>query len=256
MIKIILVLLLFFYLYFSLFHRDGFTAIHDDKILINDQRFDLLYSKVYDELYDMIPYHKEEINIIQPFLNKTSNVLCVNSRTGHIIQLLSNITTIKSIESSKDMVNYSKMKYPDLDINYGHYSNPQLFQANYFTHIICPLFSIHEDNNIRRFFNSFHKWLIHKGYLCISYLTNIEDIYFFMNSHPTNRSINYSFSLDVDNYSINETIYKHNRLKRKNIWNYNNIRLNNLIYYGGLAGFKFIKNETLEHFSIAIFTKN
>ena len=254
MMKIILFVLLVLYLYFSLFHRDGFSQINEDNLLMNEKRFDSFYSKVYDEIYDMIPYHKEEINIIQPYLSKTSNVLCVNSRTGHINQLLSGITKIQSIESSKDMVSYSKAKYPNLDINYGHYSNSYLFNANYFTHIICPLFSIHEDNNIRRFFNSFHRWLIHKVYLYNSFLREIEDIYYFMNE--LNVLNNYHYSLDINNYNVNESIYKNKRLKRKHIWSYNKIILNNLIYYCGLSGFKFVKNESLDHFNIAIFTKN
>ena len=68
---------------------------------------------------------------------------------------------------------------------------------------------------------------------------------------------NYKFSLDLEDkpgYSIiSEYIYdKYGTIKRKNIWNYQSIQLDNLIYESGLRGFKFIKKDE----NIAVFSKS
>jgi len=70
----------------------------------------------------------------------------------------------------------------------------------------------------------------------------------------------YNFSLNVEKnagYSIvTENIYNKHTLKRKNIWNYQQIKLDNLIYEASLKGLKFMKDVDLGTFRMAIFTKS
>lgn len=259
MIKIIIVLILL-YLYYSLNRTDGFTLLEESSFIkIDNDILDGFYSRIYDDLYDTIPIHTKECECIAPYLNANSDVLCVDSRTGHMVQLLSGTSRIIGLESSTYFVDRSKQKYPDLSFQYSKY-NPFSFKTK--THIICPMFSIHTKNDIGGFLNVCSNWLMHNGYLFISYMDNIDNITDIINNNPCNKfKYNYKFSLEIEKkpgHSIlSENIYnKDDTMKRKNIWNLNNIQLDNLIHEAGIRGFKFLKECRNKPFNMAIFIKN
>jgi len=258
---ILLVTLIFLYVYF-IYNRysDGFTLLEDSTFIKTDKDIlDKFYSKIYDDLYNTIDIHKKECEYIIPYLNKNSDVLCIDSRTGNLVQLLSKITKIIGLETSSEMVEYSKKKYPELTFKFIYY-NPYIFKNK--THIICPLLSIHTKIDIGNFLSICYNWLIHKGYLFVSFMNPIDNISEIINNKPSYKfQHNYKFTIDVQNkpgYSIiSENIYnKDNSIKRKNIWNYQSIQLDNLIYEASLRGFKYIKNNNNGIFNMAIFSKS
>jgi len=124
------------------------------------------------------------------------------------------------------------------------------------------LLSIHTKIDIGHFLSVCYNWLIHKGYLFISFINPISKISKLIHHEPSYKfQYNYKFELDIQNkagYSIvYENIYnKDNSLKRKNIWNYQNIQLDNLIYEAGLRGFKYIKNYKNDVFNLVVFSKS
>ena len=259
MIQIILIILIVFYLYFMMNRYEGFTIEESSFIRTDKAILDTFYCKIYDDLYDTIDIHKKESDYIIPYLNKKSDVLCIDSRTGNLVQLLSKLCTITGVETSTDMVDYSKKKYPQLTFQYISY-NPYVFKNK--THIICPLLSIHTKLDIGHFLSICYNWLIHKGLLFVSFMNPLSNVSKLIHHEPSYKfQYNYTFSLDVQNkagYSIvSENIYnKDGSLKRKNIWNYQSIQLDNLIYEAGLRGFKYVKNYKNDTFNMAVFSKS
>lgn len=240
------------YSFFILSRYEGFTLLESPSFVKTDKDIvDSFYCKIYDDLYNTIGIHKNDCEIIIPYLNKNSDVLCLESRSGHLVQLLSNITTITGLDTSTHMVNYSKQLYPELSFKYLSY-DPYLYKHK--THIICPLFCIHSQLDIGHFFSICYNWLIHKGMLFISYKIPSH----LVNNNPSYKfQHNYNFTLDIEHkngYSILcENIYnKDGTMKRKNIWNYQSVQLDNLIYEAGLRGFKFLKDNG----DLAIFSKS
>lgn len=251
----LLIILILFYLFFILTRYEGFTLLEEKSyVRIDKDIVDPFYCKVYDDLYNTIDIHKKECKTIVPYLNENSDVLCLECRTGHIVQLLSNFGNITGLDSSSFMIEQSKKIYPNLSFQTLYYDP---YKYKHKTHIICPLYCFHSQLDIGHFLSICYNWLIHKGYLFIS-LFKPTDISQMVQHKPSYKfQHNYTFSLDVEDkpgYSIiREHIYdKHGTIKRKNIWNYQSIQLDNLIYESGLRGFKFIKQD--EH--IAVFSKS
>lgn len=163
MMLYILVILLLLYILIST-SKEGFQNKYESKTLIDDNIYDKYYSRIYDEIWNMIPFYKIQIELMKPYFFTTNNLLCFDSKTGHMPQLLSNIKVV-GLENSKHMVEYSKEKYPSIPFIKGN-CDPSIFKANLFTHIYCPLFSINT-KDIDLFFECVDKWLVPKGYLFI-----------------------------------------------------------------------------------------
>ena len=138
MILYILVILLLLYILVST-SKEGFQNEYENKTLIDNNVYDKYYSRLYDQIWDMLPFYKIQIELMKPYLLTTNNFLCFDSKTGHMPQLLSSMKVV-GLENSKDMVNLSKEKYPSIPFIKGH-CDPSIFKANLFTHIYCPLFS-------------------------------------------------------------------------------------------------------------------
>lgn len=251
MLKLLIILILL-YSFFILTRYEGFTLIEESSMIKTDKHIvDAFYCKIYDDLYNTIEIHKKDCDTIIPYINKDSDVLCLESRSGHLVQLLSNVTTITGLDSSTHMVEYTKQLYPQLSFKYLSY-DPYLYKHK--THIICPLFCIHSQLDIGHFLSICYNWLIHKGILMINYKIPSN----LVNHNPSHKfQHNYTFTLDIEHkhgYSIlcENIHHKNGTLKRKNIWNYQSIQLDNLIYEAGLRGFKFVKDEN----HMAIFSKS
>lgn len=254
----VLILLILVYLYFMFSRQEGFTLLEESSFIkIDHDILDGFYAKIYDDLYDTLPIHTKECEQIIPYLRPHSKVLCIDFRTGHIVQLLSNSAQVTGLETSSDMVQYAKQLYPELSFQYGKY-NPYITKLN--THIICPLFSIHVKEDLGDFLSVCYSWLIHKGLLFITYLPNIDDISTIVQTKPRDKFIyHYNFSLTIEKNPghslVTEHIYSKHILKRKHLWNYRALTLDTLIYEAGLKGLKFVKDADLGSFHMAIFTK-
>lgn len=257
MIKTLIIILLLLYIYFIIQRKEGFSVLDENSFIrMNPNIMDSFYTKIYDELYNTIDLHKNELYAIKPYIHGNNRLLCFGSRLGHIVQLSSGICETEGLEMSTSMINTSKQKYPKLTFTYGQYDNIHLYNQNTFTSIMVPIMIIHFQDDLSNFFNICYHWLIHNGLLFISYLKDIHNIKYIVNYEPQPKfSHNYKFSIEINNSIINEIIMKKNKLYRKNIWNYSSINLENLIYHSTLKGFNFVDEKDLGFMNIAIFKK-
>jgi hypothetical protein len=215
MILYILVILLLLYILIST-SKEGFQNKNENKTLIDDNIYDKYYSRVYDQIWNMIPFYKIQIELMKPYLLTTNNFLCFDSKTGHMPQLLSSMKVV-GLENSKDMVELSKEKYPSIPFIKGN-CDPSIFKANLFTHIYCPLFSINT-KDVDSFFECVDKWLVPKGFLFIITYDTINISNFILK----NSIIKYN--IEMINNKITEKIEFNNK-KRTNMQYLNKVDFN------------------------------
>lgn len=260
MIKL-LILIILIYCYFLYKRKDGFTILDEDSFVkMENAIMDEFYAKNYDELYDTIPIHKKELKMIYPYLQSENRVLCLSCRSGHIVQLCSGICQVEGMESSSDMIELCEEKYPHLTFKYGYMNNVHLYPANSFTHIISPCLNIHLQNDLSTFFKNTYHWLIHNGYLFISYFKEIQDVYYMINHHPSFPFENkYKFSIEINRLygdsTMVELIHENKHIKRKNIWNYKHINTNILNYEAKQNGFEYVNHHENEKIQLVVFRK-
>jgi hypothetical protein len=261
-IEIILALLLLLYIYFNI-KTEGFSDLYEKKIIKqNMESLDKLHSSIYDEMYDTTEYHKLTGESIIPYLNSNSQVLCVGTRTGHILQLLSQSTSLTGIENSSYFIDKTTDKYGAFNIVNGNYNNIKLFEHNKFTHIVIPIFIMHTYQNMDYFFDIMYNWLVHNGYVFITYFSKWDNITDVVNGNPNDEFIDtYDFSVEITpkpkGIIYNEIIKKNKILKRKYIWEFSNIDIDKLIHISAMKGFKFIENIKLKNdFYMCILRKN
>lgn len=142
----------------------------------NSNLYDDFYSNIYDKLvYSQIKNNFEVgqiINSTQP--NQHSYILDIGSGTGHHVNLFQekNIKVI-GLDNSKDMITFSKQKYPHAKFQEGDMMNSLIFSNNTFTHICSFYFTIYYTKNKSLFFQNCYRWLKPGGY-CIVHLVNSE----------------------------------------------------------------------------------
>jgi hypothetical protein len=209
MILYVLVILLLLYIIAST-SKEGFeNQSENEKTFIDDHIYDNFYSKLYDHIWNMKPFYIINIELMKPYFSSTNNFLSFDSKTGDMLQLLSNNMKVAGLENSKDMVHISNKKYPS--IPFVHVScNPSIFKNNLFTHIYCPLFSINT-KDIDSFYECVDKWLVPKGYL---FITTYSDNFSISKFLLPNSIVNYD--IKINNEKLIEKI-KFNNKKRTNI---------------------------------------
>ena len=205
MILYILVILLLLYIFISN-SKEGFEN-KVNKTFVDNNIYDKFYCKLYDEIWNMIPFYKAQIELMKPYFATTNNFLCFDCKTGHMPQLLSANMKVVGIDKSKDMIQLSKDKYPNIPFIQGD-CNPSIFKSNLFTHIYCPLFSINT-KDLELFFECVDKWLVPKGYLFIVTYNKINVSKFVVDKSPV------EYDIEI-NDKITEKI-KFNNKKRTNI---------------------------------------
>jgi hypothetical protein len=210
----LLIILIIIYALLVFFKREGFEQSSVYKTFINNI-YDEFYTKIYDELIHLTPYDIEMIKLMQPYFISNSSVLCVGSKTGHIVQLLSKSVNATGVDRSYDMVKMSQYKYPHNKYVYGEYES-FLFQPNTFTHILCPLFTI---NTIESsFFKNANIWLVHQGYMAVMYYKDDFNIQTIQNHSPSHYfRLNYKYSITLQNNKITEKITNKQHKLRTNI---------------------------------------
>jgi hypothetical protein len=189
--------------------KEGF----ENTTFIDNRIYDKFYSSLYDNIWNMIPFYTLQIELMKPYFATTNNLLCFDSKTGHMPQLLSKNMKVVGLENSKDMIEISKKKYPSIPFIQGN-CNPSIFKSNLFTHIYCPLFSINTKNS-ELFIECVDKWLVSKGYLFIVTYDKINISKFLI----PNSIVHYDIEL---NDNLKETISFNNK-KRTNIHYLNKI---------------------------------
>jgi len=249
----ILIGLIVLYLFLKYFKKEGFEQSSIYKTYVNNI-YDEFYTKIYDELIHLVPSDIEIIKIMKPFFITNSNVLCVGSKTGHIVQLLSESLEVTGVDKSYEMVKMSEYKYPHNRYVYGDYSSSYMFQQNSFTHILCPLFTINTvDHN---FFQNANTWLINQGYLAIMYYSDGFDIDNIRNHNPSHYfKINYTYSITLQNNKITEKITNKKKEVRTNILYLNHVHLDVEAKEAGFRKINVLPIPNLPHVHLYIYQK-
>lgn len=261
----LLIILLILYIVLSFNKKEGFIIdyrnenIMENKVYVDENIYDNFYSYIYDDIIVTIPYYEELLNKTKKYLNSTSTVLCLGSKTGHIVQLLSeNIETI-GVDNSKSMVKMAKYKYPNNTYIYGNYLNKDLFGINKITHIYVPLLTIHTIYNLDMLFENFSDWVVHKGFIFITYSE--------LNNFPSHKLINYNpsnyfkskyqYNIELINNQTRETIKDDNYKVRTNIQHlipYDIEKINMYARNNGFINVSIINYDKMP-FKIAVYRK-
>jgi len=209
MILYLLIILLIIYVALVYFRREGFednATSSEFKTLINENIYNTFYSYLYDDIIHTIPYETEVIKMLVPYLHSNPNVLCVGSKTGHVVQLLSETTEVTGLDNSKAMVELSKKKYPKNKYVYGEYTDTNIFQQNTFTIIMCPLFTIYRVD-LAKFLDTTYRWVVHKGIVAIVFFKPGFNITQIQNLAPSNYfKLNYTHTIEMENNNNTNTI--------------------------------------------------
>ena len=238
MILYLLIILFILYITFTYYRKEGFDNESEYKTFMNENIYNPFYTRIYDELIHTIPYETEIIKILAPSFGSNPNILCVGSRTGHIVQLLSETAEVTGLDNSKSMVEMSKYKYPKNRYVYGDYTDKNIFQENTYTHIICPLFTIYRVD-LDLFLDVMYRWTVHKGNVGIVYFKKGFHISQIKNQEPSKSfELKYKYSIEYNNNTITEKITNTNNETRINKLELNDI--SNLEQSAIDTGFKII----------------
>ena len=217
MILYILVILLLLYILASRCKREGF----ENNTFIDNRIYDKFYSTLYDHIWNMIPFYTLQIELMKPYFASTNNLLCFDSKTGHMPQLMSKNMKVVGLDNSKDMIEISKKNYPTIPFIKGD-CNPCIFKNNLFTHIYCPLFSINT-KDIDLFIECVDKWLIPKGYLFIVTYNNLNISKFVFPESIV------KYDIEINDNIIEKISF--NNKTRKNIYYLNKVNLDEVFNY-------------------------
>jgi SAM-dependent methyltransferase len=217
MILYILVILLLLYILASTCKREGF----ENNTFIDNRIYDKFYSTLYDHIWNMIPFYTLQIELMKPYFASTNNLLCFDSKTGHMPQLISKNMKVVGLDNSKDMIEISKKNYPTIPFIKGD-CNPSIFKNNLFTHIYCPLFSINT-KDIDLFIECVDKWLLPKGYLFIVTYNNLNISKFVFPESIV------KYDIEINNNIIEKISF--NNKTRKNIHYLNQVNLDEVFNY-------------------------
>ena len=157
--------------YDTYMHHEGFEQ-QSPFVLKNDMSiYDSFYAVIYDELNKTRDRTNFECNkIIELTKPTTSNsiFLDVGSGTGSLVDNLTDLGyQAHGLDVSKDMVEYSKERFPDIQTKCGDVRDPLIYERLTFTHIMCMNFTIYhlKDKNI--FFKNCYNWLMPNGFLIV-----------------------------------------------------------------------------------------
>ena len=255
----IVVFLLILYLFLTMNEKEGFSVIHTqegilNKVYLNEKIYDNFYTYIYDDVILTIPYLIELIQMIRPYLHNNSHTLCMGSRTGHLVQLLSETTQVTGLDNSKSMVKMSQYKYPNNDFICGSYMDSSLFQKNKFSHVILPLFTVHMISNFKELCYIVKEWTVHSGFFFVSFADLRKfPAYKLVNHHPSSYfKSNYQYTLELKNNTLIENIKDSNEIERTNKQDLYDYTESSLIQQARPAGFIHVKTLRYESIPLSV----
>jgi len=214
-------------------------------------------SHLYDEIFHIIPFYEELIFAIKEYLYPHSQTLCINSKNGHIVKLLSSYSLTSGLESCSNLKNCSQDKYNDLSFYKGSWSNRNLFLSEQFNHIIVPINEIHTIDSIELFLENSNYWLKRNGRLIVSFTNfstfDIKSLENKNNSYAFNSQ--YKFHQNLENNLYSQELYFKNKKIYKKVQTLYNTNINIFIKQCKLEQFKLIEKKEKENYTILILEK-
>ena len=256
MITYLLLILIITYILVKYFKKEGFEQESESvfKTYMGDI-YDEFYTKIYDEVIHTIPYDTSIIKLLVPYFSSNNNCLCIGSKTGHIVQLLSGTINTIGLDKSYEMVKMSEYKYPNNKYLCGDYTTPFLFQNNTFTHIICPLFVLYT-TNVPILFQNANTWLVYHGYFAVVYFKDGFNIQNIVNPNPSHYfKTNFKYNIELKNNKITEKITNKKNKVRTNIQYLTEFDLNKSAKEGGFRKLKEYPIPELPFAFLVIFQK-
>lgn len=257
----LVVILLLLYVYLTSSQKEGFSISKEDplqsKIYRDEKIYDNFYTYIYDDVILTIPYLIELIQLVRPYLHNTSHTLCIGSKTGHIVQLLTESSRTTGLESSKSMVKMSRYKYPENEFVEGDYKDTSLFPAHRFSHVILPLLTLHTLPNFKEICYNVKEWTIHSGYFFVTF-TDIRKfpIAKMVNHSPSDYfTSKYEYEVELLNNKLTEIIKDASFKERTNIqqlYEYTEMTLINYARVAGLAHVTTLRYSSVP-FSVCVF---
>ncbi len=251
--------LLLLYVFLSRSEKEGFSILTRQdslqaKLYRNDKIYDPFYTYNYDDMILTIPYAVELIQKIQHSFQIQGQTLCIGSRTGHIVQLLSTLTRPIGLDSSPSMVKMSRYKYPSLDFVQGVYTDSSIFSSHKFSQVILPMMTLHTIPQLKELCYTVKEWMIHSGFFFVC-MTDIRSfpIYKLVNHYPSPYfQSNYTYAIELKDKQIVETITDTQFKTRTNIQDLYEYNESTLIYEARNAGFIHVKTIPFESIPVSI----
>ena len=136
----------------------------------NDNAFDSFYANFYNNINNTHKKNNYEIGKIKNLKKITDlKILVVNSDTGVLVKKISKLyNNVVGIDSSVDMINYSKNNYPKLEFYNKNILKENIFDDETFSHILCLNRKIYLLEDKQLFFNNCFNLLYRNGYLIIN----------------------------------------------------------------------------------------
>lgn len=254
----LVVILLLLYLFLITNEKEGFTVAHEEglknKVYTNELIYDNFYTYIYDDVALTIPYSIELIQLIRPYLYNNSYTLCMGSRTGHLVQLLSASTKVTGLDHSTSMVKMSQYKYPKNHYVYGSYIDNSLFQQNKFSHVIMPHLTVHTLSNFKEVCYVVKEWVVHSGYffVCFSDIRNFP-VAKLVNHNPSEYfSSNYKYSIQISGNKLIENIEDSSRKRRTNLQDVYEYTESSLIQQARPSGLIHVKTLRYESIPMSV----
>lgn len=152
-------------------YHEGFAQKAPFLLKNGNDIYDTFYTVVYDDLAKTGERSDYECNKIIELTRPSitdSVFLDIGSGTGHLV---SNFTErgyrAHGVDISKDMVEYSQKKFPDIQTKCGDAMDPLLYDRLLFTHITCMNYTIYHIKDKQQFFRNCYHWLIPNGFLIL-----------------------------------------------------------------------------------------
>jgi len=214
--------------------NEKFSFIKEDKI------FDNFYSTIYDDIITDNVKDEYQVGEIINTTNPTqkSLLLDIGSRTGDIVNLFNqkNYNAV-GIDKSKSMVDISKKKYPNLNINSGDFENTLIYPAHTFTHITCINDAIYYIKNKKHIINNVYEWLIPGGYFILGLSKNKITK---LTNKNKNVFTNFTYKCKIEDHNDNILLiqtFKDNKKIRKQEYTLYFEDVNTILNYARNVGF-------------------
>ena len=251
----IVLLFLILYVYFVT-QKEGFEERTPDdfqgKVYRNEKIYDSFYAYNYDDLRLTMPYLVKMSHLIRPYFQPGST-LCLGSKNGHVVQLLSEAGAVGA-ETSSSMVEISRYKYPHLKFVHGKFT-VDLFPSRSFSQVVVPLWTLHTIPNLPDLLFSMKEWTTHTGYLFLCFIDTHEFPVEMLMPTPSDYFMShYEYGIEITDKQWIDTIQDQHFRVRTNIQDIHPYSEKTIVETARSVGLTHMTTLPLgEHMSIAIF---